>query len=133
MPQINQNARTEGFGSFSMGEQSEVTANVGLGQMVMASGITAGFMALAAVLVEGVKYYWMRDDDDGVILRSEDGLEVRFNSIQDAEKAKDHLVELIAKAKEDKEEKEKSKKDEKDEKDTDAKTDTSDKKEKKVA
>jgi len=107
MLKIQQNVRTSGLG---MGDQAEVTASVGLGQMILASGITAAMMAAAAIVVEGVKYYWLKGDDEGVVLRSEEGLEVKFESIKHAEEAKDQLEELIKAAKEKDEKKAKDEK-----------------------
>ncbi len=113
--QTQQNVRSNGLG---MGETVQVSSGVSFGDMVLMGAITAGMTAVAAIIVEGVKYYWFRGDDDGVVLRSENGMEVKFKSIKDAENARDELEELIKKAKkaaekkeEEEEEKAKEKKD----------------------
>lgn len=77
MLQINQNVRTHGFG---MGEQSEVVAHVGLRQMVIASGISAGMMALAQMGVDTVRDHVHKNDaTDKVMLVSDEGLEVSLS------------------------------------------------------
>ncbi len=97
MLKMQENIRTNGLG---MGEVTQVTSSVSFGTMVVASGITAAAMALGSIIVKGVEFYVFREDNGEVILASDDGIEVRFKSIQDAEAKWEQLGDLIKDAKE---------------------------------